>query len=111
MPAKKTLSKSRVSDILFLVPFLSGFAIALLAAIFLPQPITGQIYGSLIFSVVLFLWGVSGFVVVIRKEILQGGIRIKGKPAILLGIFMVIVCWPMALFAFYKFIVVLIGNF
>lgn len=82
---------------LFLMLTLSGFLIGLLAALFLPQPITGKYYEFLICSLVFSIWGFSGLVLVIRKEITQFPLRIKGKPVVFYGLLIMITSWALAL--------------
>lgn len=97
----KDKRRIRSSNTLFLLPFLGGLVIALLAAILLPQPITGKFYEFFVGSVVLILWGVSGLIVFIRRELLQFGLHIKGRVAMAYGVFIMAICWLLALLFLY----------
>jgi hypothetical protein len=102
MPFKNELKGARLSSVLFLIPFLGGLIIAFLSAIFLPQPITGKFYEFLLGSLILFLWGMSGLVVFIRRELFQLGIRIQGKLAMVYGVFIMVTCWFLSFLFLYK---------
>ena len=95
--SKNTNSVPRYS--LFLLLSLGGLLIGFLAALLLPQPFSGNLYELLITSLVLFLWGGAGLVVFMRRELRQFGTPIKGKMAMLYGIFIMVTCWPLALVA------------
>jgi len=77
--------------------FLAGLMIGLLAIQFLPTPFTGKFYELLITAVVLFFWGCIGLVVIIRRELLQFPVLIKGKLALIYGMLIMAFCWALAL--------------
>ena len=84
---------------LFLILSLGGLFIGFLAALLLPQPFTGNVFELLIVSLVMFLWGGAGLIVFMRRELRQFGTHIKGKMAMMYGIFIMSTCWPLALVA------------
>lgn len=91
-----TNKKSWATKNLFVILFVTGLLIGFLATQFLPVPFTGKLYEFIIFSFILFLWGLGGLVVIIRRELPQL-IPIKGKMAIVYGIFIMVFCWGLAL--------------
>lgn len=91
-----TNKKSWATKNLFVILGVTGLLIGFLATQILPVPFTGKIYELLIVSIIFFLWGLGGLVVIIRRELPQL-IPIKGKLAIVYGVFMMVFCWIFAL--------------
>lgn len=102
MYPNKGIKENRSSNAQFLIPFLGGLIIAALAAIFFPQPITGKFYEFFVGSIVLVLWGVSGFMVFSRRELVQSRLRIKGNLAMAYGAIIMVICWLLALLFLYE---------
>jgi hypothetical protein len=86
MDPKKLPEGIRSSSGLDFVPALIGLLIGLLAVTV--EPFTGKVYQFIIGSLVFFLCGISGLIVFVRREIWQFVLPIKGKLAMIYGIFM-----------------------
>jgi hypothetical protein len=63
-------------------------------------------YSQVIDGVVIFLFflilGILGLISAIRKEMPQGGVMLKGSPAVILGSILTIVSWSLALVALFR---------
>jgi uncharacterized protein YacL len=61
-----------------------------------------NIIDGLVTFMIFFLFGIFGLICAIRKEMPQGWIMLKGRPAVILGSLLAIVSWFLALYALYR---------
>jgi hypothetical protein len=99
MKQNKVLKWVRTSRDLYLVPFLVGLLIGVVAATI--EPFADKFYQFIIISLIFFLWGIGGLIIYIRRELLQSGFRIKGRLAMVYGALIMLFCWSLSLYILY----------
>jgi uncharacterized RDD family membrane protein YckC len=100
------MSRRKLStNTIFLIIGIPDFIMAVIWAKF-KETFPTMLYSRIIDGVVIFLFflvfGILGCICVMRKEMPQGGVMLKGRPAVILGSILAIVSWFLALFALYR---------
>ena len=84
------------TGILVGLPTLLSFLIGAIWVFAYGQQYSGQTWEVLLICLILFLWGSSGLIIVIRREYPPPS-KIRGSQAVLLGGFVFIFFWGIAL--------------
>ena len=80
---------------------LSGFLILYIWSLLRDYVFTGEVYaflGGYVVTLAFFIWGCLGLFWAYRRQVPQI-VTVKGKPALMIGIFMMIVSWLLAIYS------------
>ena len=95
------LSSSKYKNLSGLITILgigiAGLMLLLKDTLIANTAITETIFSSLLRAILFFILGISGFVIMIRGELRQGFITIKGNSARITGLITWLVSWWIAL--------------
>jgi len=91
------LIKDMRTEYLVAIPSVLGFLIIGILIMFYKKPFTGAPFEILVVSLIFIIWGMGGFIMIIRREMPGLMAPIRGSQAIVIGIFLVIGCWGFAL--------------
>jgi peptidoglycan biosynthesis protein MviN/MurJ (putative lipid II flippase) len=108
---KRALSETG-TGILFSIPFLSGILVSAVSSNIERKLYPGgtpEIVNFAITGLILFLWGLSGFAFILRKELPPTRFSsVEGTPAVLFGAFWVIFWWGLSFVGVWKALEIII---
>jgi hypothetical protein len=87
------------TEVLAGIPYLLGMIILLSMQPTAAKNINDP-FQNLLFSTAMFLWGLSGIPIIIRREVHTGFFHLKGWPAMLSGLILTVTFFSAALMPF-----------